>query len=406
MGRLQWKITHTPYNGTYGTPVVITDYYDPMIRVGLGDVKDSFEFKRQDNEDNKNSFNTNDKVLIQRKIYDGAAFDDDDTLLNGVVRDVPEEIAYNKSLLRIKGYNFSETLMNALTFIDATNLPINEAFQAALSWVSVHNTNFQVTWNPSNPTKQSDGVTDFPLMGERFYYKSITSMLEKYSASKYTDDGDYYWFVDNNNTLVWQREENSISTDFDERSSGYQSLKISKDLNDVRNFIIMRGGYDFKNAPISYPAADYSSISKHGFKYLIYSDSVAYSAQVQENDRSKAGVDSNEDLKTLVNGSGFYPTWDASTNYTSWDTFNTAFRAYIQNYLKTEGSTILTVQANGKLSIDITFSPLAGFNYPLGAVIDCYLNTFDYDAKPLRIQSIQYTNTTDTYTMTEDTGSI
>ncbi len=170
-----WKIERYERTGdsTWSvTPDVLTTDFTPyqiMTREKLGDGRDSFSWDMVNFDDTLNDyFNVGDKVTISRGV-DTSTLDSDNVIMNGVINDLPYDVDGSKIIQKIKGVNYTETLMNAVAFVGAQNLPIDQFFQQALNSVAAFNDNFKVTWNSANPSTLSDGTTTFPTVTERWY---------------------------------------------------------------------------------------------------------------------------------------------------------------------------------------------------------------------------------------------
>ena len=191
MSYVTWQITHYPFaNNTWGSGTVLTKYYDPSIILSLGEQKDTFSFKVTNfNKNWSRYFNLNDKVEIRRVINSDVTTSGDIILL-GTVNAAPYDDSFTDTVIRVEGNNYSETLASALVFVDATSLTITDAIQLALSSVSNYNSNFAITWDGSNPSVKSTGAA-FPVIGEKIFYKPLSYLLDQWSKSEKTGDGDY-----------------------------------------------------------------------------------------------------------------------------------------------------------------------------------------------------------------------
>lgn len=403
MVTVYWKLDHQPFNnGNYGSTNTLTYYHDVIVNTAGGDSKDSFDFK-VDNFQGEfdTTFNPKDKVTIYRQIDSSTGWSSDDVLMNGVIRQVPETEKYNQSLIMVKGYNHSETVTNALVFIDTTNgnYDVAELMQYALTSVQNFNENFKVTWHPNNPSVKTTGGS-FPTIRERIFYKPLSYILEKYSGKDFTDDVNYYWYVDTQNRLVWRPRLDSVEATFDATTDEHLELKVDKDTKDVKNFIIVKAGLDPKNNPIQERYGDYNSIAKNGFKYHFLIDDNKTAQSLLDADRSDAGVDNMEDASYP-----FTPKWSGGTSYSNFDDYVAGFRAYVKAYAKQLGKDFADLYANGKLQVDLAFIP-GTKSWGIGDMIACNIPQVSAsNSKLLRVMKAQYTSTIDTFTLEEDVGS-
>jgi len=381
---------------------VLTTYRDVKIATAIGDSKDSFDFKVDNFEgDFDLTFNPNDKLIIYRQIDSDTGWSADDILMTGVIRDVPEMSAFNKEIVSVKGYNFSESVTRALVFVDGTTgaYDVPEFLQACLDSVTNFNTNFAVTWDSvNNPTVKTND-DPFPTVNEYAFYRPLSYLLDKFSGSYYTEDVNYYWLVDKDNKLVWKPKDSNPAYVFDEDNDNHIDLKVSRDNKDVKNYIIVKGGLDPENNPIQDYYGDYNSIAKNGFKYHFLVDETKMAKSLLDMDQSDAGVTSMEDATYP-----FTPRW-ASGSYANFDAYVADFRVLIKAYSKQMGQSYAEQVANGKVKVTIGFN--AGEkDWVIGNLISCSISKISAsETKLLRVESAQYTGSKDTYTLIEDKGS-
>jgi hypothetical protein len=280
---VKWKIDYVPFEGgswNESKRETLDSYRDVMIRRFLGDGKDSFEFKLTNtNGEYDGKFNVNDKIYIYKAVNTETI--PTDPLMVGLVRDGVFGDNYAKDVITVKGYNFSESILNALVFFDAETLDIAEALKEGLETIQAFNSNFTVTWASTNPTLRSDDSA-FPDVNEKFFYKPYRALVEKYSTNKATGDGNYYYYVNKDSEMIWKRGADYSSSTFDATTQSYRSQKIGKDLKGIINFVIMKGGLDPKGHPIQTPYVHYKSVSKVGYKFKVI---------VSENNASKLLLD-------------------------------------------------------------------------------------------------------------------
>jgi hypothetical protein len=312
---------------------------------------------------------------------------------------VPEE---NERLdqIRIEGYNFSETIMSGIVFLDAYTLTVSDAIQAALTSLELYAQQFRVTWNTDNPELKRDNVTAFPVVGEKYFNKPIKTVLEKLSTDEATADGVYYWYVNKDNELVWRPRTNDTTGSFNNQTDNYQSLKIGKDIKDIKNYIILKGGLDPSNKNIQTKYYDAASVAKNRARYHILVDENKKASTLYTADNAKAGVASLKDAFPA----GFVPTW-TTASYANYDAYLTAFRNYVkQEVLVPLGRQFVEQRKDGKLSITVSFQP--GKGWILGQLVPCTITAIGAAVKNLRVTDIQYTTDEDIFTLVEDLGSL
>jgi len=429
MGYVTWKLEYEQKTGDeYGTPEGLTRFADPLITVNLGEKKDNFKFTSVNfSTDNDNKFNPNDRITVSRAL-NTTIVDEDDLLMTGIVQDSPEELAFNKDTSIIKGYNYSESVSTAMVFVDASGKRLDEALQLALT--KAGGGTLTVEWDSANPSKKRDGVTDFPLVTEKWFNWTLKKILEQYSSETYTEDGQYYWYITKENKLRWySRFDPSFDRGitFDSTSDGYQIFKSGKDISGVKNHIINKGGTTPSGNPVRFIKQDYSSINKHGRKYFFNISKSANAETINSDDMLSSWGDLYDANKRFPTSYPFTTTWKSNitatvnginmvkgNNVTVPNTgdidsdntdYNAVLRTHVKSLLEDECNEIIRNTKFGKLKLDITFK--AGVkDWILGERIEVTAPELFNDKKTLRITEIQYTTSTDMFSLEEDFGTI
>lgn len=430
MGFTRWKIERTPFVGGVWVPasaVTLTSYYDPIVSMSLGDGRDSFKFKVI-NFDGRfdNYFQPNDKITISRLTSSTASFTSTDILMVGAINNTPETISGKSDMLGIEGYNFSESVMSALTFVDAQGLSIPDTLEAAVNSVKAYNNNFTVTWATTNPSLTTSS-TSFPAVYEKIFNKPLKYVFEKYSTQQATTDGTYIWYVDNNNEIQWKNGSSTSTYSFNSQTDTFIDMKTGKDVKDVKNFIIIKGGLDPENKQIQVKYQDFASISKHGQKFYILVSQTTNAQVLNKQDLTKAyGVDANKQI-TKYPTFPFTTSWqssytgtvdgvsmtagvavtisDSGSETTNKQRYVSVLRKHVTTLLEDEAPTFAETRKWGKLKVDISFR--AGQqSWGLGDQVNATIPKLKSTPFLLRVKEIQYTTDVDTYSLEEDIGSI
>jgi hypothetical protein len=370
----------------------------------MGEQKDTFSFKVTNfNKEFSRFFNLNDKVEI-RRVLNSEVTSTSDLIMVGTIQTAPYDDSFTDTTIRVEGSNYSETIAAALVFLDATDQTIPNAIQLALSSVSNYNTNYAVTWDSGNISTTSTGGA-FPNVGERIFYKPLRYLLEQWSKNAKTGDGDYYWYITRNNSLVWKRRDDTQTATFDASTDEYRFLRVEYDNSDIANFAVVKGGVDAENNPIENKAADYSSIGKNGFKF-IFVPSISGNAQtLMKQDTLAANVNHMRSASYP-----FITTWkslvtEAVVNCASFSAYNTALVAHVRKACEIAGNAAIANRKNGRQNLVVDFAP-GTKNWSLSTVVECTVGELDASAKNLRIKQIHYTSTGDTFVLEEDVPRI
>ena len=411
-----WKIERTPFENNAwvdASSTVIDGFYDPIFRDNIGDGKDTFDFKLTNfNGEYDDYFNIGDKILIYRKV-NSTTVASSDLLVTGIIQDISPTVDNRSNRIKITGTNFSETLMRAITFVDGNGVTLDQFIQNALNVVTNFNDNFKVTWNTNNPSTKTDG-NSFPQVYTKWYNKSLLQLLEDYSTNKLTEDGNYYWYVDKDNTLVWGPRTNDAIDTFNTSTDTYKSLKTKKDLKGVVNFAIVKGGLTPGGKSVSVRVDNAASRVKHGFKPKIIVSKAKYiRALINEDQLKHGGTDSD-----YPQAYPFTTSWtcnvtsynspastEGSTVEVSSDTeYNTILEREAKFQLKQEGQQYLDFRKNGKLQVTIELEP--DTLWALGGVIECTISSLNFTNKPMRVESREFSNNSIRYTLIEDVGTV
>lgn len=400
MSFVTWKIEVSPYNGsTWSSATQVTSFYGPDVQVSTGDSRDMFSFKMNNFANSRLlTAGVNDKVTIYRAV-NTSTITSDHIIMVGTVSNISPEEDDRKDLIRVEGYNYTDTIMSAIGFADATNLTIPNAISSLLSSVSLYASQFGVTWNSSNPSTRVDG-TAFPVVGEKYFNRPLRQIIEKLSTKEVTGDSVvYYWYVNKDNELIWRPATLTASYTFNASTDDYKAAKPGKDVSEVKNYVIIKGGVDPNGVVIQTKYYDSASVVKNRPKYLIITDETKFALNLHKADCDKAGV---RTMKDYTFGT-FVPTW-TSTSYSSFNTYVDAFRTYVKAYLSSKGRQAVETTLKGRLMLTVEFAP--GKGWPLGALIAVTHPFFGSTVKQLRVTDIHYTTERDIFTLKEDIGSL
>lgn len=414
-----WKVDYYPLeaNNTWSTTATeVTSFHQPFVRVKLGEGRDTFEYKHNDPFGTYDGFYVPGSKLVMSRNINSTSIAGSDTVITGVIQDVPIDDQTARHTKRVSGYNFSEALMNALVFSDfSTGFTIPQAIEAAINSVRLYNNNFQITWASSiNDSVKSDG-SSFPTIYEKWYNKSLLELLEKYSSNEYTQDGSYYWYITADNQFVWKRREDLNIDTFNPSIDSHRGYKTKKDIKEVKNWVIVKGGNDPKGNPIQVRVDNPASRAKHGFKPYIITEYTSYANNKMEQDKS-----SFADNSRYPSSYPYVTKWTATQNDTSETPhltagstvsvandaeYNSVIRRETKNFLRRQGQSFINARKNGKFILEINVKP-GDYNWSLGDVINVTFHREGLVSKPMRVEEIMYGVVEDSFTLVETVGSV
>lgn len=396
----------------FSNPIVIDEFQVPVISSRANDERSSFDFELS----NFNNFwarqiNPRDIVTISR-VVNGDVFGSEDVLLTGLVNDTGVNISSDSNELKVEGFDYSDTILSAITFVDATNLSVVDMFQVALDFINTYAPQFAVTWHPDNPTVKSNGEP-FPVVGKELFNRSMRDILLRYSNKEETQDGNYYWFVTPERELVWRQASPDISYTFDYLTDDYLEVSDGKDTSDVKNYVIVKGGRDPANKQIQTFVQDLSSISRHGQRFKIIPEIARDAEYLNKKDMDSLGITDAKFPDTYP----FTTTWGSLANLdsngvpqpvevNSDNDYVNAIREHTILAMRKVGRDYIETRKFGKYELELSFLP--GKGWRLGDLVDVVNYPFPdlSSSKTLRVVGVDYGVDIDKYFLREDEGTI
>lgn len=426
---VRWKLEHTPFTGTgydTGNTTEITSFFDPILETNLGSGRDMFKFKVQNNRGTYNNFfKVKDKITVYRKVNSGT-FTSDDIVMVAAVEKVPYKNNGTVNVMNVDCYNYSEAIMSAIVFVDAQALSASAAIQQGLANVSNLAPNFSVTWD-----NVGNGTTT-QVVGKRYFYKTLLSMIEELSEDKYTGDGRYFWYVNNDNEFIWKKDTAYGEGSFNSGTTPYREMGTKIDTSKVINYIITKGGILPDGRQVQDYVPDFASIASKGYKYHIETGESNTVQELVKSDQDSDGVETTDGYPDLVTSFTTDWTWTGTT--VTIDTvvctqdskvtinlgsetankraYNNILRAQVITLIRKKARDILEVRSKGKFILELETLP-GQETWGLGDRISCVVPEIFYNSttnstatKLLRIQEYQLTTDGEIFELEEDTGSV
>ena len=435
---VRWKLEHTPFTGTgydTGNTTNITSFFDPILETNLGSGRDMFKFKVQNNRGIYNNFfKVKDKITVYRKVNSGT-FTSDDIVMVAAVEKVPYKNNGTVNVMNVDCYNYSEAVMSAIVFVDAQALSASAAIKQGLANVSNLAPNFSVTWDNAG-----NGTTT-QVVGKRYFYKTLLSMIEELSEDKYTGDGRYFWYVNNDNEFIWKKDTAYGQGSFNSSTTPYREMGTKIDTSKVINYIITKGGILPNGKQVQDYVPDFASIAGKGYKYHIETGEANTVQELVKSDQDSDGVETTDGYPDL--SSSFTTAWKWSGNRydgqgveqkqtidgilltntqsvtinqgsesANKETYNNILRAQVISLIRKKARDILEVRSKGKFILELETLP-GQEQWALGDRISCVVPEIFYNSttnststKLLRIQEYQLTTDSEIFELEEDTGSV
>jgi len=405
MTTVNWRLEHFKDLSATGTPDnIIKEFNNIQVITETGEGRDMFRFDVKTNADIVSELELRDKVIIKREV-NSTQFDSDSVVMNGAINKLPPEYKSGESTITVKGNNYSKTLMDAIVFEDVRQDRVDEAFQKALNSIKNYSQDFGVDWNSNNPTTKQDG-TEYPLVGERWYNKPMRKVLEEYTKAQNTGDGDYYWYVDSNNELVWRPEDNEVSSSITQ-GFPYKMISEKRDTEDVVNFVRVKGGTLPTGDVVEARYIDFGSAGKNGLRHKVIQGAENYVKNQHNQTMANIGAAEKDLRPSDVNGFS-YPlspsviAWDAEQDITSDEEYFRELKAAVKPKLRDDGEAYVDNNSNGYLELEFEINPQQNI-FQVGELFDFQLDNFEN--QPYRVQEVQYGHSIDVIRVREDVPS-
>lgn len=406
MGYVCQRVEVFPKDGSTwsSSGTVLTDAYGVEVKEGIGKIKNSFSFYMPLGRTN---FNTTTKNLISENLVkiwmwrDTTSYTDSDLIIEGVIRSVNQDISDGGDVLSIKGDDFSEVFFDVET-------PLN---QQDKTWVEISKQILQdlrgrndkpIYWADSangwtgtpNPTVKNDG-TAFPRKTLILNYTKVSEMLEKLTSDEFTEDGQYLYWIEKQGTrfyLVCRYKSGSTAGTITQGTEGYQ-IKIQKDKEDVKNFVIYNCGSDLYGNSVEDVYYDTGSIGKIGYKtYYATEETQDLFTNAWNTERWDKAKNASFNPDADGNPQDDFPT---SYPYVFTDgesvANDKAFNDYLKQLALGQGEQIATriVDLSANPRYNIEHNTLFTNNYNKGELWQC---VFPWRAvnRPLRIEEARY----------------
>lgn len=330
-----------------------------------------------------------DRIELYYSINGAAADSSTNLVFNGLIKKVGYTENDKNKVIRIEGISFSEVATRGLVFVTrdaATNVNVMQFLAAAVQSVSIFNTNFGISTNlPAykyNPVTEDYTGDAFPILndGNRVseFYRSLSSVLDKYLQNDYTGDGRYYWYIDSTKTLQVRKRAVGSNITTLVRGVDFDQAKVDINADDVKNFIIVKCGYDPANNPITTRYDDPASRAKFGFKYYMLIDN-----------KIAGDLLTQQGFATNTRYPASYPyttTWGVVVNDA--DGFTDAFREQAKLLGSSKGQSYAAARNKGylKISLDLLPTVAYGVGDKLG-ITDPGYGLLNY---PMRVTQVDY----------------
>ncbi len=378
----------------------ISGFFNPTVRTAINDKKDSFSFNILNNNNQYfgagSTFENGDRIVISSAI-NTSTIASSDALIDGVILNVVEDISTNNTL-RIEGKNRTEMFLEGLCFVTSSiQKTPPEILEASLNFYNAQNGNFHITWSATNPSVKSD-TTAFPTYYVADFYKPMNVVFERYSSNEYTQDGNYFYYINLANELVWAQM-SAVSVDTIEETD-CQKISIGSKGDQIVNSLVVYCGQDAYSNGIRAYAFDWGSRGKNGAKWKPMTSTNDIATTLMDEEKRTNASDFDDDSSWFPKSSSYPYTTSWGVSCADDDEYNAAIRAESKNRGLTRGQAYLNGRKDEVLSLKVTLPFTKSFS--LGTVVTCNFPTYNLIGRGVRIHGIDYDSYSTTLILKED----
>jgi len=195
---------------------------------------------------------------IELFLYRGASATESDLVTDGIVTEIGWTFSDAGRMIRIKGANRTAELLGTRVLItSATNKKPYVVIQEVIDQVNNLNQASDPTHvrhlspgteeaNTTIVTTKSDG-TGFATKSIVSNYKTAYEVISQLSGNEYTGDGEYIFYINKDNALVWTYKNNQIQEGYTWTQADVEDMDVQKGTWGVFNCAIVNVGKDCYN---------------------------------------------------------------------------------------------------------------------------------------------------------------
>ncbi len=391
----------------------LTDCKNVRIQKGIGKIRNTFEFELGRGD----SFYVGDepeiaaedlvRIWIWRDSMNPA---DSDLEIQGIVRNVRNEVNTKKNSILVSGNDLTEAFFDIDLPTNYQNKTCVEMLRMLIEEVR-DKTGRNIYWDYArNPQVKTDGST-FPDKNLVLNYTKVYELLEKLTSHEYTEDGKYYYWIesrDGKNYFVLSPPGYTATKTF---SVGVDAFGYSLDKNkeNVVNYVIFNCGSDLYHNAVESVTYDVSSIAKVGFKtrYMVEESTTALFSSYHDVERRKNISSFNPDEEGYPQSE--FPTTYPYTFYIDGTVVNSdkEFNNHLRELALAEGKLIADqlIYMSKYPFFELGFSRRYNKDYMPGDIVLCDLNfrnlnlPFRLADTSISLDGIQYSFTQDETTL-------
>ena len=188
----------------------------------------------------------------------------------GFVNEITQITDKNQQNIKISLVNKLERM---LSMMDAKDYPPSGSTASQiLTDVITRINGYRKSGEPAIGTGQIETTTG-SITPYAFNYKPVIDILKELSATEYTHNGQYIYYIDNSNNLVYKPRPGVSNITISEYQ--FTEFNANYGIFDVVNAVIVNCGNDSNGAAVLVMGVNYGSVTEIGFRWKYYKNDVA-----------------------------------------------------------------------------------------------------------------------------------
>ena len=356
-------------SGAYTTtPTELDNILSINVNLQDGANADSFSIMLFNDGDNEfEDISIDDRVRIYGSL-DGSNFT---MLIDGIVNEKNQKGGTDGNIITITGLNRLEKLFNALVSTTGENTQHTASYWVKNILDQVNNFNnytladrgikyvYQGVDQDGNPSSKPDTIqqTSGNISFVRDFEKAF-NLVEELSKPEYTGGVNYVFYADTENYFHFEERSSSVGADL-VYGEDILSLRTTKGMFDIVNFIIMNGGKSPRGMSILQMDYNSESIAKFGWKVKLVNEGIASAIGTEEIRLMRQRNVYDEDAPEFPTSYPFTTSWGVET--TSNSTYNKAFVNEVLARAKEKIRVLLNKNGGATYKVDLSMNPSFGY---------------------------------------------
>lgn len=377
---------------------------------GIETNKDTFRINfLNQNRDLTGQFNSDDRIQIY--LYTSASPTSDDLVFDGMITEIDHEISSTNRRLIIRGVNRTRELLSNLVRIQETDQTKNSSDIVEEILAIVNNNNVvnagderYIDYDDTSVAQTKSDSSAFPGKVFVVNYKTAYEAIEQFSDDEYTEDGQYIFYIDNENKFYWRKKTDITYDGLDlEEGVNVETLSVRRGEFDVYNSVIVAAGRDAYGNGTHILQINAVSILEIGSKWK-FLDRTTIAPELIGKEKSSNPASFTTDAEGNFTDDNFPTSYNYNMQF-EWDSdgdgtpdtktvtsdaeFNQAIRQEAKRQARNAAQNFLNL--HGDIQIKATAQVNGSLSYEKGQVVKLTSATANLSEQELRIQDVSHT---------------